>query len=201
MSGQRRNGQRLMASSAHQRARPPRWPLATTHWPLSSPAFTLVEIMLAILLMGLLAAAASFTFADPIRAARTREAVEQVKSFDPAVRQYAQLSGHDVRVIFDMYEDTIHCADGTQTPFSASLPRGFRIDQVRAADGRRSDGRIEIPLSRLGLSRSYAVRLVGPSFEKWFLIAGLGGEVTQVADESSLDSIFAPIAAPGTRPR
>ena len=49
---------------------------------LRSAGFTLVEIMLAVLLVSLLASAAALSFQKPIRAARAQDAVELVRSFD-----------------------------------------------------------------------------------------------------------------------
>src|SRR5215471_6908216 len=53
-------------------------------------AFTLIEIMLAVLIVGLLASAAALSFRQPIRAARAQDAVELIRSFDAGAREVAR---------------------------------------------------------------------------------------------------------------
>ena len=62
----------------------------------SSPAFTLIELMLAVVLLALLTGAAALSFVKPVHAARSRQAIELVKRADATAREEAQRSGDPV---------------------------------------------------------------------------------------------------------
>jgi len=162
-------------------------------------AFTLIEIMVVVVLIGLLSGAAMLSFARPLRARRARQAVEELVSFDTASRQAARNFGRDVEIVFELSADRTELSrrELTSEPretFRASLPGGFHVEQVRSAKQTASSGDVAIRCSPRGLSRSYAVRVVGPEFDQWLLVAGLSGQVSVVSNETKVESILAGIA-------
>jgi prepilin-type N-terminal cleavage/methylation domain-containing protein len=159
-------------------------------------AFTLIELMLAVLLLALLTSAAALSFSQPIRAARSHDAIEQLRSFDATARQAAVSSGGAVRLAFDLGAGTLVRRDdrGRQLRFQSTLPSGFRVDQVRIGDHKTSSGQALVDVSPLGASRTYALHLRGPSTDQWLLVAGMSGQMTIVSNESTLDAIFAQTA-------
>jgi prepilin-type N-terminal cleavage/methylation domain-containing protein len=158
--------------------------------------FTLIEVMLAVLLLALLASAAAMSFSQPLRAARSQDALDQLRSFDAAARRAAVSSGRNVRMIFDLSSDTLVRRDGVDLGtlrVQMTLPLGYRVDQVRIGGHTMSSGENAVDVSSLGLTRTYALRLGGPSLDQWVLFAGMSGQTTTAQDEATLDSIFDPI--------
>ena len=153
--------------------------------------------MVAVLLLALLASAAALSFSQPIRAARSQDAIDQLRTFDATVRQAAVAAGRATRMVLDLRTGTIARSDGGTERYRTTLPPGYRVDQVRIGDRTVDTGQALIDVSPLGISRTYALRLHGPTVDQWLLFAGLSGQLTLVIDESNLDAIFAQIAQPG----
>jgi len=157
-------------------------------------AFTLIEIMMAVLLMAMLASAAALSFSEPLRSARAKDAIEMVRFFDEASRQSARRFGRPVRTSFDLASEKISRYIGEQMSYETALPHGCRIRQIRTAARRAAEGEFEIPCSPRGITRTYGVHLTGSGVDTWMLIAGLTGEVSLIKDEAQLDAIFAATA-------
>jgi prepilin-type N-terminal cleavage/methylation domain-containing protein len=160
---------------------------------LSSPAFTLIELMLAVLLLALLTSAAALSFSAPLRAARAQDAIAQLREFDQSARRAAIASGRAVRMVFDLSDASLLRRDGPQLDqrrAQTALPHGFRVDEVRIGEHRESVGEALVDISPLGLSRTYALHVVGSSFDQWLLVAGMSGEVKAISDEAEISIIF-----------
>ena len=161
--------------------------------PRSRAAFTLVEMTVVVVLLGLTTAAVVVSFARPIERARAQDALDRVRSLDEAARVQAKRSGRAVQIVFDLSHGTLGRRDATgESVFEASLPDEFEIDRFRSAAGDDvSSGEAVAACSPLGLTRSYAVRLVGPAdVQRWVLFAGLTGEMVVVRDEAMVNSIL-----------
>ena len=152
--------------------------------------FTLIETMLAVLIMALLASAAALSLSGPVRKARAREAVDVVIAADRSARQEAQDSGRPVRLVLDPTTSTISRMEGTVTQFRSALPRSFRISDVLV--GRRvfREAGTEVGFSGAGFSTSYAVHLTGPGADGWVVFAGLTGQASVVSDEQAVRNIL-----------
>ena len=146
-------------------------------------AFTLIELLGVMLVMALLATVAVMSFATPIRAARARAAVEMIRSFDRSTRELALRGGTPLRMKFDADEGTLTRSRGGSAIYSATLPSGFRIAEMR--------GGATIDCSALGLTRSYALRITGEHFDQWLIVAGLSGQITATSDERTVINILA----------
>jgi prepilin-type N-terminal cleavage/methylation domain-containing protein len=156
-------------------------------------AFTLVEVMIAVLLMALLASAAALSFSGSLRSARSTEALERLRSFDSAARDVTRRTNREARIVFDLSNDTLSRREGTdldELTAQVRLPTGYRIDELRIPGQSFTDGEAVVDCSALGVSRTYAVHLVGPGLDHWVLVAGLTGEMTQEKDESATQSIL-----------
>ena len=152
----------------------------------SRRAFTLIETMLAVLIMALLASAAALSLSGPVRKARAKEAVEVVIAADRSARQEAHDSGRTVRLVFDPSTAAISRAEGATTQFRSTLPRSFKISDVIV--GRRAfrETGAEVGFSGAGFSASYAIHLTGPGADGWVVFAGLTGQASVVSDEQAV---------------
>jgi type II secretory pathway pseudopilin PulG len=155
-----------------------------------------VEVIAVVVVMALLAGAAALSFVGPLRRARANEAISRLVSFNESSRQYAARFGRDTEMVVSLAESSLTAQSvggdrgGRRT---TRLPDGVRIDRVRVAgqSGRSAAfGEVTVPCSRLGLTPTFAVRLVGPGLDRWVVMPGLGGGARQVNDEREVDHIF-----------
>lgn len=158
--------------------------------------FTLIEIVIAITIMALLAAGVALSFNRPMNKARRVQAIEQVCYLDASSRDFARRFGRNVEIAFDLSENRLERREGAShdATFAAQIGSPFRIDAVWTARERVDDGEAVIPVSSLGVSQSYAVKLSGPDGATWVMMSGLSGETATYADDEQVQAIFAKIA-------
>ena len=157
-------------------------------------AFTLIEIIVVVLVLGLLTTLAAWSYSGPLRRAQFDEAVEQIRYLDATTRQLARDSGRPVTIALDIDTSAVsrhEQARGAPTVYRAPLAPGARIERVRTAAQDRTGGTAQIEVSPLGLSPSYAVLVAGPKWRRWVFISGLGAQVRVISDDSEIASIFA----------
>jgi prepilin-type N-terminal cleavage/methylation domain-containing protein len=162
--------------------------------PTPRRALTLIEIMIAVLVLGLLTGLAAWSFSGPLRRAQLEEAVEQIRYLDATTRQLARESGRPVTIVLDIDAGAVSRREGVRggpVVYHAPLATGTRIERVRTATEDRTGGTAEIEVSPLGLSPSYAVLVAGPKWRRWVFVSGLGAQVSVISDDSEIASIFA----------
>ena len=160
-------------------------------------AFTLIETMLAVLLLALLASAAAMTFSKPIAHARGEELIDLLRHFDATTRAAAVSKSRTMRITFDLSGGAVARSDprtayddDDDAEYSAHLPPGCRIVAFRVGGETTTSGGAPLDISPGGLSRTYALHLVSPAMDQWLAFAGLSGEVVKVTDESKLADIL-----------
>jgi prepilin-type N-terminal cleavage/methylation domain-containing protein len=154
-------------------------------------AFTLVETLAAVVILGLLVGLAAWSFAGPLRRARLDQAVEQIRFVDASTRQLARDTGGSFRISIDAERATVGRIDSSNRRADSFLPAGVRIERVWTASG----GASGVDVSRLGLSESYAVLLGGAKWRRWVFVSGLSGEARVFSDDGSIDQIFSETTA------
>ncbi len=161
----------------------------------NASAFTLIEMLVAVVLLGIISTAAALSFRSSIHSASATDATAQIKYLDSTSRQRAQRFNQPVQIIFDLTNSTLSRREGnkkSEPSFTASLPRGFSIDEVNIAGQSTFNGENAVTCSPAGLSPSYAVHLVGPDFDRWLLFAGLSGQMTLIKNEATVQDILSP---------
>jgi prepilin-type N-terminal cleavage/methylation domain-containing protein len=157
-------------------------------------AFTLIESLVAIVLLGIISTAAALTFRSSLQSASNTDAIDQIKYLDSSARQRAQRFNQPVELIFDLTNSSLSRREGSKRndeSFTASLPRGFSIDQINISGRSTFNGQISLTCSPVGLTPSYAIHLIGPNFDQWLLFAGLSGQLTLIKDEETVQDILA----------
>ena len=157
-------------------------------------AFTLIELLAVIVLLGIISTAAALTFRSSLQSASSNDAMNQLKYLDSTARQRAQRFNQPADLIFDVSNGTISRRDGSkrnEESFTAALPRGFSIDQINIAGNSIFNGEASVPCSPAGLTPSYAVHLIGPNVDQWLLFAGLSGQMSIFKDEQAVLDILA----------
>ncbi len=157
-------------------------------------AFTLIESLVAIVLLGIISTAAALTFRSSLQSASASDAIAQIKYLDSSARQRAQRFNQPVEIIFDLTNSTLSRREGSKRndqSFTASLPSSFSIDQINIAGQSTFNGEISLTCSPAGLTPSYAIHFIGPNFDQWLLFAGLSGQLTLIKDEATVQDILA----------
>lgn len=177
-------------------------------------AFTLVEIMAVVTLLGLLAGAVAWTGMEDVRRGRRAEVLARVIHADRMARRHASNLTERMVLRIDVDKQSVRrhtVRDRRPVPMGPAvrIPSGARIEEVtlaespfRSATGRSGmyrrvgKGRVDIPFSSAGRSVSYGVRLTfdGAGDEQrgpiWLVFAGLTGQVTKIHDERQFDNLF-----------
>ena len=163
--------------------------------------FTLIDVMVALIVLGVLTAAAVLSFSGPVERARMVEAVEQVKYLDASSRDLARRFGRNVQIVFDVSEGTMERREGRgrEASFLTHVASPTRIEAVRTAGERKEYGEVSIDVSSLGISQTYALKIAGPQGSRWVLVSGLGGESQVLLDDAQVEAIFAKVAPGSSR--
>ena len=158
------------------------------------PAFTLIELIAVIVLLGIISTAAALTFRSSLQSASSTDAIGQIKYLDSSARQRARRFNQPVEVVFDVTNSTLSRREGSKRndeSFTAALPRGFSIDQINIAGHSTFNGVASVNCSPAGLTPSYAIHLIGPNFDQWLLFAGLSGQMIVIDNEETVLDILA----------
>jgi len=161
----------------------------------NASAFTLIELTVVIVLLGIISTAAALTFRSSLQAASATDAIAQIKYLDSTARRRAVRFNQPVELVFDLSNSSLSRREGNKrndVSFSSPLPRGFSIDQINIAGQSTFNGEISITCSPTGLTSSYALHLIGPNFDRWLLFAGLSGQITLIQNEETVQDILSP---------
>ena len=156
--------------------------------------FTLIEVAVVIVIVGLLATAVSLRSSGWFRSSRVRDAADRLAMVDRLARTYARRFDRPVGLTFDLSRGTVTVTDAqgqeAQT-HRAQLPRGFSIRRIGVSDSRVEFGRVTIPCSALGHTPTYMVQLSGPDDQKlWVVVLGVTGQMITVDDEQQVDTVM-----------
>ncbi len=172
-------------------------------------AFTLLEVMIVVALLGLLAGATAWSLAADARRGTRRGVLDRLVHADRMARLASRRLGRPCVVRFDLerwrVERIEDRPDGPPRATHAwTLPKGVRLDRIataadagaatRPAPGRRKAEPtvVDIPYSTAGRSPTYAVRLVGGEEAEatWMIFAGLTGHVTWDHEPKDVDNLL-----------
>src|SRR4029079_14641400 len=113
----------------------------------------------------------------PLRAAQTREAIEMLRSADTDARRTARTFDRSVTLVIDLAHGTLERREaGRGATFHTVLPASVRIDEVRVGGGQIGFEDISIVYSPLGLSQTYALKIISReagAAPRWLVFAGL----------------------------
>lgn len=172
---------------------------------MGARAFTLVEVVLVVALLGLLVGATTLSLARTAQRGSWEHAVGRVADADRMARLTAQRLGEPCVLAIDLdghrMRRQIGAERGDQTASHAvELPAGVRIDQVLVCSqrgvGRTDSGTAEVAFSTGGRSASYAVKLTTGNDDttQWLVVLGLTGQVITDIDENMVDQLFSALS-------
>lgn len=176
-------------------------------------AFTLVEVMAVVVLLGLLAAATAWSLADESHRSAQEDVIAQIAYADYKLRTSALRLGKPVLLEFDLDHQQVRQyaeAEGghdTMRP-SVKFPKDTRLEAVAVAGrsrdggGRRYEtgvqwvdyGTIEMPCSTIGRTPTYVLRIELTRTTTWLVVSGMTGQVVRMDDEDEVDKLLATLA-------
>ena len=183
--------------------------------------FTLIELSVTLVLLGLLATATALRLQGVGRLVEIEDAIERIGAMDQHARQLARASGRGGQLVYDLGRNAIRHVDAqSQADLSKPLilPEWLRLDAIRL-DAERDivSGQIAIAISAEGTSWAealpgagggrhfrgfrggYAVRVKHDGLDGgyvWLVVAGIGGQVTVVQSDDQVQRLFEMLNAP-----
>ncbi len=164
-----------------------------------SYGFTLIEVAVVVVLIGLLAGATALRPIDWFRSAQMEEAVGRLAWIDQQARGYAMRFDRPVGLRFDLTAGTAVRVDlETNKPQShrVRLPHGFAMKRVVTAHRRVDSGKVTLPCTAQQHTPTYAVLVAGPSGEsQWVVVVGLTGQVIAMDREQGVKEALGLVGA------
>ena len=162
----------------------------------SRRAFTMIELTVVLLIAAIAASAVTLRMRRPLQTAKARNLAGAIGQFDRVTRVAAQQQDRPLVIRIDpaggVLVRTDHAGRRLETP-PLRLPKGFRITELWIQRRRSVEQRHSIPISRQGLSPSYAMLIIGDGHRQWIATAGLTGLSFQPETDAQARDMFAEI--------
>jgi prepilin-type N-terminal cleavage/methylation domain-containing protein len=149
-------------------------------------AFTLAEMTVVLLIIALIAAAATLRVQGPLRSAQQRDLIDAIRQFDHTTRMAAREQDRPLRIVVDADANELRRTDDQGRSISSPtmrLPGGFSVERIMIRGGKADEKKGVVPCSREGLTPSYGLELNCRGVRQWVLIAGLSGKLVEMSDE------------------
>ena len=157
-------------------------------------AFTLLELLVVLTIMGLLAAVAVVRLQGPLHAARAGDVAGRIAFTDGQVRSHSRRFARPSRLVYDLDENSAYAESDTPggvRQYHFALPDTVRLAAVRMARGDVERGKATIEVTSDGHTPTYAVRLDSDDRHgQWLLFSGLTGQVTKLKAQADVQELF-----------
>ncbi len=158
-------------------------------------AFSLIELTVVLLILGIGAAAAALRIQGPMRNARLDDVVDQVRQFDHVTRQWAVAHNRSARLVVDVSTGRLSRTDAEGRELGSeplTLPDNVAIAELHVRGRRMGVGQVSVSRSQAGRTPTYGIVLEEDGGRRrWLIFAGLTGEFTETDDPEVLEAILA----------
>ncbi|MEM9587059.1 MAG: prepilin-type N-terminal cleavage/methylation domain-containing protein [Planctomycetota bacterium] len=155
----------------------------------SRRAFTLLEMVVALLIIAILASVSVLSFRGSIDRHRLEQGVDLVARFDARLRRESIRANQPIRATIRRDRGEFVIPD---RGVSWALPGPVALDAFRVASQVSARQSVELASDRFGQSASYAVKLRAGKFHQWLVVLGGSGQVIRVSDEDQVESYLEP---------
>ena len=162
-------------------------------------AFTLIEIIAVVAVIGLLAGATALSLGDSAGRARRADAVSTIAHADRMARLAGERLGRPCVLHYDLDDQRIVRELPGAGVMAASHPialgRDVWIDRLVTAGSvnrpprTHESGDVAVAVSTAGRSETYAVRLAFDDGQTWLVFAGLTGQMTVIEHDEQVDNL------------
>lgn len=156
--------------------------------------FSLIEVLSVLVLVSLVAVSVTLRWGDMYRDVQHQAQIEKIIDVDFKARRHATGRHRICRLIFDLDKQSIRSSrwvDGVEKFVQHHLKGGTRISKIRSVSRVDSDNQIEITVSDLGATPTYALQLTHDDDFRWIVFAGRTGQSKIVEDGKEVDELFA----------
>jgi prepilin-type N-terminal cleavage/methylation domain-containing protein len=160
--------------------------------------FSLIEVAVVVLILGIMAGAVTLRMAGPLNKANLDTITAEAGSFDHLARTTAREQNRPVRLVVDMGEPSLRAAgeDGQSLGPAYILPSGCKLAKLYLGNQTFYSGQTAIQCSRLGHTATYGLEIeTSNSQRRWLLVAGLTGQIVECENEAEIRGILDAAAA------
>lgn len=158
-----------------------------------------------LLVLGLLAGMVALSLHGAAERAQLIDAVGAFGQHERLTREIARHGEQPLQMVVHLDAgrvERVHAATQQPRGQPLQLPGRFRFEQLWLAEQRLLAGQIAIPCSRRGYTPSYAVQITdgrqGSGQQRWLVVAGLSGQITEIDDEKGVRDILGMDRPPAT---
>lgn len=155
--------------------------------------FTLLEILIVLALMALVTATVTLRLGGRFQQVSLEQSVSLWESADTQLRARARRTGRPVALHLEVGSGVIECAFDPEDESARTireLGRGVRVGKYLSATREVSFGPVTVAYSARGTSETFAVELVGGDDRRWILVAGITGQMNEIADEQTAKKLL-----------
>ena len=153
--------------------------------------FTLVELVVVMVLLGILSSLAVYSLGGTMDRHRMSTAIESIEMFDAAARRAARSSQQRVVAAIDRSAGRLSIQSPTnREAISFTLAPQITIAQIRVAGNRGLPGDAQINVNGEGRSPSYAIELQRGALKQWLVVLGFSGQVVTLRNEGEVNAIL-----------
>lgn len=156
----------------------------TTFSRARSSAFTMLELLAVVILIGLVAGIALVSVRSPLRRASVERCLSRLAEVDAAERAAAMRSPTPGRLQFDAPENSW---ESKLTRKATSLPRGWSARRFACWDGRQWGNVDGVDFFQNGQSATYLIELAdesSPDRAIRVLVTGIGGQFNRLGENT-----------------
>ena len=158
------------------------------------PAFTLIELIVVIAILGLLTAIASLSLGGVMDRYQLSRAAETIEAFDGRARRSARLSREALDAIIRRSNRELVVKLPSHSPgnpmASYRLPRSVEINDVKIGRQAITARDVTLNINDQGRSESYALQLRRGKMIRWLVVLGISGQVIPVDSEEEADALL-----------
>ena len=155
--------------------------------------FTLPELMVVILIIGLIAATVGIRFTGVTQNAKLEWAVSQIKAADDQLRTFAARDGATGILKIDLNKNQLtRVYKGTDKQEQAiNIGGAIKINRFLSRTRDIKFNEAQVHYSQGGITESFALELSLPSGKSvWLFVAGLTGKITEQEEMADVQKIF-----------
>jgi prepilin-type N-terminal cleavage/methylation domain-containing protein len=163
-------------------------------------AFTLIELMAVLVLVGLVSATAMVRFGATTHKAQFEYSLERVMATDRLLRTHSLTCGQPGHLEFEIGTGRLERAFGAKRDAASAVELGspMRVTRFLAARRHAERGMVEVDYDPYGCTETFAIEIEGPGDQSaWILFAGLTGQTRRFEDRRDVEHIFEAIRPAG----
>lgn len=157
--------------------------------------FTLYELLAVMVLMATLAGTVALSVRGRVSNARLESFLVQLELCDGFARSEARRWNQTVLLGLDSSDQRVWrsapSVEGSLVERSIMVPRGVNIARIKTMNRQLDQGILQIAISSLGQSDTYALRIQSSGGrDVWLVVLGGSGQVLRFDTEDDVDEVF-----------